>query len=370
MKYPKSLFTFILFLATGCSLFDKEEESPTNISSLTISPDSLVLIEGQSQKLQLSFTLIDSSIQLEEKIDWYSQNDKVARVEGGVVTGWGHGTTYIFAESKLASDSIPVYVADIKHHGLVQLQNQTDHGAVMVNWLPLEEKKSYGGKRDGYVLTDSIGYFTLPTLPNGEWLISAEYPYYAPEFDTVTVKNGILNKAIKSFNLIQQLAFEVVLDITIYSPEDTIHVKFKAKNLTDKYLEIVSRGMPIYSEAYAFTQNKIPVMMDLPWYGETSYQISSHGAPAFDGRSFEPYEEKFEISDSDKWGKSFDMYIDLNIIEQYGVLAEGVYEVFAGYVADWSFPNDYFFERSKDFKTLNNSLYKKMIPQKITIKNN
>ncbi len=369
MKYPKSLFTIVLFLAASCSLFDKEKESPTNISSLTISPDSLVLVEGQSQQLQLSFTLIDSTIQLEEKINWYSQNDKVAQVKDGIVTGWGHGTTFIFAESKLASDSIPVYVADVKHSGLVKLQNQTDHGAVMVNWLPLEEKKSYGGEREGYVLTDSIGYFILPMLQDGEWLISAEYPYYAPEFDTVTVKNGLLNKVIKSFDLIQQLSFEVVLDTTVFSKNDTIHVKFKAKNLTDKYLEIFSRQMPIYSEGFAFTKNKVPVMMDLPWWGETAYYFYASGVPSFDSRFFEPNEEKFEISDPDKWGEDFNMIIDLNLLKNYGGLEEGVYEVFAGYIANWNYPSDYFNERAKNHHILNSSLFNKLDHLKITIKN-
>jgi len=67
-------------------------------------------------------------------------------------------------------------------HGYVRLENQTDHSGVRVAVAGTEHE----------VATDARGWFSLPDVPDGQWELESEYPYFASDTVTVELVDGLL----------------------------------------------------------------------------------------------------------------------------------------------------------------------------------
>lgn len=368
---------YLLFLTCFLACSDVTGENGDNqnresVVSIDLRPDSIYMATGDSTQLSINVILSDDTYAEDHEITWYIEDTSIVRMDTNLVlVGVGAGHTVLQASIDTLFDAINIEIYDRSLRGRVRLQNQINHEAIMVGWLPLGEEYVYGGHNMDYVLTDSLGYYVLPYLEDGDWVFTIEYPYYSRGRDTVTVVDGKPVRPIRDFYLTQLLSFGVVLDKTEYSINDTIWVKFSATNLTDSTLRFISRNYRIWSDGYAMAQDAVPVIVD--WHSGKQYGVVFHstGAPAFDTRVFLPgqtiIEDAADANDVEK------MSIPLPWFYEKGGLKIGeTYEIYAGYIADWTYPHQYFWDvwywdDEPRYRAMNLSLYKKLDPVLITI---
>lgn len=373
-KYFLLLLLFAFFI--GCSEIPDDNNNYNNEYSafkIDVLPDSINIATGDSLQLTVQVLNRDGILIEDYDIEWFIEDTTIVRMDTNLVlVGTKVGHTYLRASIDTLYDEIDITVYDRSLRGRVKLGNQTDHGGIMVGWLPLGEEYKYGGHNLDYVLTDSMGYYILPNLEDGEWVFTAEYPYYDRGRDTVKVVDGKPDRLIKDFFLTQLLSFEVILGKTEYTVDDTVWIKFKATNLTDSTLQFVSRSYRIWSGGVAIAKDTEPLMIELENGGRYGFIFQFTGQPAFDNRIFLPHQTIVEdasdaVSDYEK------MYIELPWLYETGNLKIGeTYEIYAGYVADWTYSWNYFrrvslWEESRH-GTMNFSLYKKLDPVLITIR--
>ena len=366
----KRIISYILFafvLQSACedspTAEDKNEEI---IPEVMISLSRLKIATGDTAWITATVHIGDSTITGGERINWSVQDTTILAIaDDGIINTKKEGNTVIRASFEEVYDEVIVEVFNFL--GRVKLENQVDHAAVKISWLRNDNEIDY-------LPTDSLGYYVIPQLEDGEWIIRAEYPYYAWQSDTIVVTNGKPQHMLKTLFLTQQLAFEVILPKTEYSIYDTLWIEFKATNLTDKILLIRSFSYPIHQVGYAITENEEPFVIEstlsegFVW----GYTFLSAGVPATDHRVFQPGETIIEPFRNDFLDK---MYIDLKELYELGAIQQGkMYQIYAGYIADRTYPWEYFTSlyahitsKRKHLKLFNYSLYKKLTPFYITI---
>ncbi|MCH7498348.1 MAG: Ig-like domain-containing protein, partial [Candidatus Marinimicrobia bacterium] len=277
---PLALLLALLGLV-GCELPTNGSNGPQP-AAVTISPDRLNIAIGETLQLQVTVLGEDGVPWANPSIKWSVAAPAILTLIGkGLVQGNNEGETVIRATVGDLYGEAEVRVADALLLGKATLENQTDHSALMVSWLPVGEPQRFGGEGTGYVATDSRGTYALPRLEEGGWVVTAEYPYYALERDTITVSEGRPAQPLRALHLTQQLAFEVVLERTEFAVDDTVWVAFKATNITSDTLIVVSRSRPITYQGYALAEEGEPVLLDLGDRGWAGYVFGGGGQPAF-----------------------------------------------------------------------------------------
>lgn len=362
------LILFAIVLLSAC------EDSPTAkdkdeviIPEVMISISRLKVATGDTARITATVHKGDSTIAGGERIKWSIEDTTILTIaDDGIIYAKKEGNTVIRASFEDVYDE--VFVEAFNFLGRVKLENQVDHAAVMISWFRDDNKADY-------VPTDSLGYYVLPIFADGEWIVKAEYPYYAWQSDTIVVTNGKPQRMLKTLFLTQQLAFEVILDRIEYSINDTLWIQFKATNLTDETLLIRSLTQPIHEVGYAITENDEPLIIESSTFPEGfvwGYTFQSAGLPALDERILQPGEtilEPYRDSIHDL------MYIDLKALYDFGVIQKGkTYQIFAGYIGDRTYPWQYFTSLNlhiiapvKHLELFNYSLYKKLTPVSITL---
>ena len=107
----------------------------------------------------------------------------------------------------------------------IHLQNQTDHSGVLIKIL----------ETDAMAITDSLGFFILPKVVNGEYTLQAKYPFFKIFKQRVIVADSVLQTEIK-FELEQQLQFWVEpAETTLTMVDKTRFWEFRGyvKNISD-----------------------------------------------------------------------------------------------------------------------------------------
>lgn len=367
-----SLVGFTLFLSTalwlstvvGCeeAIITPEEETVDPYAvAVEITPGDLTIISGESFLFEAIIINSDSSYDTGLSILWQAEDSSILSIDDkGSVLGLQDGKTKITASYEDLSGEVHVNVIDKRRAwGEARLENQTDQIAIMISWLPLGQEQKVGRARERYVITDSLGAFSYPLLADGEWVFTAEYPYYTFVRDTITFIDGqVKDGTYKPFYLNQELAFEVVLEKTVFTLTDSIWVTFKATNLTNDTIQLVTWSGPIYWRGFAITNNAKPL-----WYFNLNRSYSSF----FGGETILPGETLLVDSYDDGY-PGYNMVIDLNLLNKYNYIKAGeTYEIYAGYVTNVNYPIQYFERDTYENRVLNNSLYKKLTPQIIRI---
>ena len=380
-----SLFLFGFLLLSACdgspTAGDKAEDITQDVPDvpavpkLRISISRLKIATGDTARITATVLKGDSTIAEGEKIEWSVVDTTIlTRADDGIIYTKKEGNTVIRASFEEVSEEVVVEVFNFL--GRVVLENQDDHAAVMISWFRNDDKEDY-------LPTDKLGYYVIPQLADGEWVVKAEYPYYAWQSDTIVVTNGKPQRMLKTLFLTQQLAFEVILDRIKYSVNDTLWIQFKATNLTDETLFIGSLNYPIHSIGYAITKNGKPLIIDSGTFANPQgfvwgYTFYSAGIPVLDHRILQPGET---ILEPYRRALSIDeMYIDLKALYDFGGMQKGkTYQIYAGYIGDRSYPWQYFTSlyahinpsiygsEPKHLKLFNYSLYKKLTPVSIII---
>ncbi len=344
---------------------DKSPTDVDHVDSIELTPVELKIATGDTATFSATLRNKAGDIIDDRPVSWRSQDTTIIVVtDGGKISAKKEGQTIIRAECAGVSAEATVHVFDFLGQAL--LENQSNHEAIKISWQSTKYENI-----NGYIPTDQFGYFILPSLYNGGWIVRAEYPYYKGLADTIIVENGKPARPLKKFTLLQQLKFEVTLAKQYYSVNDTIWIEFKATNLTDEPLIVLSDNLPILARAYAIVDNDEPIMISQGHVFDYTIYLSG-GSASFDGREFAPGETKIEKSLM-TYGV-YSMFIDLQPLYKYGAIDIGkTYQIFCGYPADYTYPWEYFANPSYSnysnpyFKLFNYSLYKKLEPAFITI---
>ena len=240
--------------------------------------------------------------------------------------------------------------------GRAVLQNQIDHSAIKIDYFPLGATQV-----QSYLPTNSSGFFILPRLSDGFWVVAANYAYYKGVADTIKVVNGKPEDPLVYMLLPQQIEFEVILDKSAYSINDTVWVAFKATNLSsDSVLNIRTGTYPAFVNAVAFTRQMAPVLAS-SW----DYVILSMGQPAVDQRRINANQTIFE-NPPHSYDRNKGLYLDLPKLYKDGAIKIGeTYRVYAAYPASQSYSREYFvfpssYGRIPYSQLFSWSLYKKL----------
>ncbi len=116
----------------------------------------------------------------------------------------------------------------------IHLQNQSDHSGVLIKLLDT----------DVMAVTDSLGYFVLPKVADGEYTLQAKYPFFKIVEQKVEIAGSMLETKVQ-LELEQQLQFWVEPAETTFSiSEKTNFWKYKAyaTNVSNNVYEGRSRS--------------------------------------------------------------------------------------------------------------------------------
>lgn len=352
-----------LFIMITC---DKSPTDVDHVDSIELTPVELKIATGDTATISATLRNKAGDIIEDRPVSWSVQDTKIIEVtDGGKISAKKEGQTIIRAECAGVSAEATVHVFDFLGQAL--LENQSNHEAIKISWqLPEDEEGEY-------IATDSLGYYVLPQLLDGKWIIKAEYPYYKGLADTIMVAEGKPARPLTKFTLLQQLKFEVILEKQQYSVNDTIWIEFEATNLTDKSLLILCYSYPIYCRGYAIVKDTEPIVGNKEQGYPFDYTFHESGFPYLDARDFAPGETKLEKSVMLNIDEQ--MFIFLKPLYQYGLINVGeTYQIYAGYVPDIKYPWEYFVAPSYEYystnpyyKIFNYSLYEKLEPVSIII---
>lgn len=137
---------------------------PISLESITITPEKMTLIEGESRALAVAFKPIDTTD--DKTILWKSSDEKVATVDSkGNVKGIAQGKARITAEvgKKIASCEV-----EIQKSGLVSVTGQVKDSS----GKPMVNAKIRLQSEPRYTVTDTNGYFTFTDVPLGHHILS------------------------------------------------------------------------------------------------------------------------------------------------------------------------------------------------------
>jgi hypothetical protein len=127
----------------------------------------------------------------------------------------------------------------------ISLQNQTEHSGIMVKIKELDQ----------FVITDSLGFFNFDSLPNGNFILKAKYPYFATREESIRVVSGKIEPPV-------HLELKQLLQFWIEPPETSISInndpnycrltgfRLNMANLTDSTVTVQnSKGGTLHLEA-------------------------------------------------------------------------------------------------------------------------
>ncbi|NOX66486.1 MAG: carboxypeptidase-like regulatory domain-containing protein [Chlorobi bacterium] len=118
----------------------------------------------------------------------------------------------------------------------IHLQNQTNHSGVLVKIL----------ETSAMAITDSLGYFTLPKVIDGEYTLQAKYPFFKIVEQSVVISDSVLQTKIE-LELEQQLQFWVEpAETTLTMADKTRFWEFRgyATNISDSIVSGISYTLP------------------------------------------------------------------------------------------------------------------------------
>lgn len=118
----------------------------------------------------------------------------------------------------------------------IHLQNQTDHSGVLIKIL----------ETGAMAITDSLGYFTLPKVIDGEYTLQVKYPFFKIVEQSVVISDSLLQTKIE-LELEQQLQFWVEpAETTITIADKTNFLEFRgyAENISDTIVSGTTYTLP------------------------------------------------------------------------------------------------------------------------------
>ena len=188
-KTSSRLYAFLF----GLDYDDQQTKTDTeeqNITSLSISTPSNVLLVGQSISLNVSATPTNYT----ESIEFSSSNDKIAKVNNkGVVTSYSKGTVVITAKGKNGKVSSQVTITIYEESSALDSLDKTkftienlpetlaqndcikpiilyDNEAIALNYTLISSDKNVFDTNDAYILTHLQGTAMLTVKVGGETL--------------------------------------------------------------------------------------------------------------------------------------------------------------------------------------------------------
>jgi len=348
-----SAIIFFALVEWGCERAPNQPDQDD--ITLELFPREIRLASNDTTRIHLTIKDASGKIVSDRVVKWNVNDSTIIRHLGnGLIRSLKEGQTLIQAEVEAKKINASVSVFDFL--GRAKLQNQTDHSAIKISYYELGATQP-----PSYLPTDSSGFFILPRLNDGLWVIAVNYPYYKGMADTIKVVNGKPEVPLVPMLLHQQIDFEVILDKSTYSITDTVWMAFKATNLSsDSVLTIRTGTYPAFVSAVALTKQMTPVLAST-W----DYVILPMGQPAVDKRQFNPKQTILE-SPPHSYDRNKGLYIDLSKLYQDGAIKIGeTYQVFAAYPASQSYPREYFafpssYGRIPYSQLFSWSLYKKL----------
>lgn len=123
----------------------------------------------------------------------------------------------------------------------ITLQNQSDHFGILVKLIEL----------DTLTITDSTGMFSFENLADGEYTLTAGYPYFSPVQDSIKVVGGTIQTPV-NIELQQQLQFWIEPPETTISLSNSSLFFFRqfAVNITDTIVNVGGYSGPPDFKAY------------------------------------------------------------------------------------------------------------------------
>jgi hypothetical protein len=214
--------------------------------------------------------------------------------------------------------------------GQAVLENMQDHSGISIT---LEEIGIN-------LVTDANGEFSLiAELAEGEWTLSASYPFFTSDEQAFTVVKGRPDGDLREMTLEQLVIFDVLPERQVYYHGETVLVSLEATNVTSEELTLESLTSPMASLAVRHDGETVVGGL-FPGLGSEPQSVV-----------LQPYET---LSFSLSW-----------TIDNYD-LAPGEYQIYAVLTDSGHYP-DYFTPDSELAAELNGSLYDKLTPATITL---
>lgn len=213
--------------------------------------------------------------------------------------------------------------------GVASLENMQNHSGISVELLEIGIS----------LVTDDTGEFSLISeLADGEWTISASYPFFAGDEQSLTIVNGRPEADLETMILYQQVIFNVVPDKLEYTYGETVFITLEALNITDEPLSLLSATSPM--AAYAVRHEDQTVVGGL-----------------YPGQGAEPQEVVLQPDEIQSFTMSW-------TIDNYE-LELGDYQIFAVLTNSDQYPE--YFSSEAETAELNESLFSKLTPVTVTL---
>ncbi|MDP8255202.1 MAG: hypothetical protein P9M14_05590 [Candidatus Alcyoniella australis] len=214
--------------------------------------------------------------------------------------------------------------------GHAYLNDSDNHGTIKVEL----------GDAGFSLLTDIQGAYTLPAeMGDGQWTLTARYPYYADALQTIEIIDGYPEEPLQDMLLTKQIELEVLTDRTSYGKHDEVLITLNVTNVSDQELVLGSDTSP--ATAYAV---------------RIADQIAYGGL--FPGTGNEPTSITLEAGET----QSFEMSWQIDEFNLTG--SDTQIEIFAVYCTSTTHPQ-YFDPQA--LEELNQSLYSRLTPTTIRI---
>jgi len=213
--------------------------------------------------------------------------------------------------------------------GYASLENMQNHAGISIKLLEI----------DISLVTDDSGQFSLISeLADGEWTISASYPFFTEDKQSLTIVNGRPENDLQSMSLYQQIIFNVVPDKLEYTYGETVFITLEALNITNEPLTLLSGTSPM--AAYAVRHEGQTVVGGL-----------------YPGQGAEPQEVELLPEEIQSFTMSW-------TIDNYE-LGPGEYQIYAILTNSGQYPE--YFSADAGSSELNESLFSKLIPVTVTL---
>lgn len=189
------------------------------------------------------------------------------------------------------------------------------------------------------LITDENGDFALITeLAEGEWTLTASYPFFSPDAQAFTVVKGRPDGELRDMSLNQRVLFNVLPERPVYTYGETVVINLEVTNVTaePQSLESLTSPMAAFAVRHA---------------GETVV------GGLFPGQGSEPQQVTLAPWETLTFTLSW-------TIDNYE-LEPGEYQIFALLTDSAHYPD--YFSADEEIAELNASLYSKLSPATITI---
>ena len=214
--------------------------------------------------------------------------------------------------------------------GRALLEDQWDHHLIRVELKPIGVS----------MLTDGHGLFQLPEkLQEGNWTLTASYPYYQSVDQDFLVVNGTPDAQLETMDLQKAIEFSVTTNGSHFRIGSTVQVTMAVENVATKDVTLSSTKSPM--AAFAVRKN-----------GQVIY------GSLLPGLEDELVEVTLEPGDTN--------YYEIEWTIDDPALESGEYELFAILTTNATHP-DYFDASTEESEEFNSSLYGKLAPAVIDI---